>query len=217
MEIVTHDLDVRTLLFQHFPGRFGYRLTEAVVLVDQVHLLDVVVGGDVVGQRVHFHVGVGVEAEVPVGTTLVGERGVHGGVVQIQHLVTGVALVVLLNGGNQRGGHGRTVALGHVANAVIDRLLQLHQAFLRVHFVVQADDFQVLAVKAAIGVDALGFVLEVLERGLAGGGHGPGKRIDQGEFHCLGAGGTYQQQRGGEKGENGFQHDALHGCCFSAD
>jgi len=71
--------------------------------------------------------------------------------------------------------------------------------------------------QAAIGVDALGFVLEVFERGLAGGGHGPGKGIDQGEFHCLGAGGTYQQQRGGEKGENGFQHDALHGCCFSAD
>ncbi len=213
MEILADDLNVRTFFLEHLGGGFRDRAAEAVVLIDQVDFLDVVTAFDPAGHGVHLHVHVGVEAEVPERTALVGEGRVHRRDVQVEHLVTGVALVVLVDRGEQRGTHGRAHALGHVADAVVDRLLQLHQALLRIDLVVEADDFQLVAVDTTVGVDFLGMEFEMIERGLPGGGHRAGERVDQRDANGIRAGGAHQQDGRGDHRKQGFQHESSPRCC----
>ena len=87
------------------PGRdrrrgevLGDLLAVRVVLVEQVDLLDVRLVLHEGGQRLHLHGGVGVEAEVPVAALAVGQVGVDRGVVEVEHFLAGIALVVLVDG-----------------------------------------------------------------------------------------------------------------------
>ena len=48
----------------------------------------------IVGERLHLHVGVGIEAEVPEAALVVGQRRIDRGVVEVEHFLAGIALVV---------------------------------------------------------------------------------------------------------------------------
>jgi hypothetical protein len=78
-------------------------------------------------QRRHLDVGVGVPAEMPVAALVVGEDRIDRGVVEVEHFLAGVAVVVFLHEIAERGGDGRAVALRQEANALIDRLLRLDE------------------------------------------------------------------------------------------
>ena len=79
--------------------------------------------------------------------------GIDGGVVEVDHLLAGIALVVLGDEVLDGGRHRRAVALDDDADAVVDRLLHLDEAHLRVELVVVGDDLDLLAHDAALGVD----------------------------------------------------------------
>jgi hypothetical protein len=97
------------------------------------------------GQRFHLHGGVGVQPEVPVAALAVGERRVHRGVVEEQHLLAGVALVVLVQEVDDGRGRAGARALRHVADALVDGGLQRIDGFLRAELVVEADDLELHA------------------------------------------------------------------------
>ncbi len=78
MQLIANDLDVRPFPGQHFLRRFGDRLSERVILIDQIDLPGVCVLRNRVGQRRHFHIGIGIEAEVPEAAPVVGERRIDG-------------------------------------------------------------------------------------------------------------------------------------------
>ena len=155
--------------------RRGDRLAERVILVDQVDLLDLLVLGDDVGHRRHLHVGVGVEAEMPEVALLVGQRRIDRGIVEEQHFLAGIALVVLQHRFGDRERDRAAVALDDVARAVVERLLQLDQRFLRIDLVVERQELDLLAVDAAGGVDRVDVELMRLLRQNAGAGGAAGE------------------------------------------
>ena len=196
MQLVADDLDVGALLREHLARRAAHRLAERIILVDQIDLLDAGARLHVVGERFHLDVGIGVPAEMPEIAFLVGEHRIDGGVIEIHDFLARIAIVVFADLVLERGGDVRAVALGDDANAGVDGLLQLHQAFLGVDLVVVAHDFELLAEDAALGVDLLGEILEGLEPRLAGARGKPGQRIDEGDPNgFLGARGGAQQHR----------------------
>ena len=201
MQLVADDLDVGPLLAQHADGGLGHGLPERVVLADDVHLLDVLVGGDHVGERGHLHVGVGVEAEVPVVALLVRQRRVHRRVIQVEDAVAGVALVVLLHGVGDRVGDAGAVALEHERDPVADDLLELDQALLRAHLVVERHDLELASEHASRLVDGVGGVLELVEPVLAGGREGPRQRVDVGDADGIGG-----RRAGREPGQQCHDH-----------
>ena len=136
----------------------------------------------VVGQRRHLDVGVGVPAEMPVAAFVVGQHRIDRRVVEVQHFLAGIAVVVLGHEVLDRGRERRAVALGDEADAGVDRLLHLDQAFLRVELVVVGDDLELLAQDAALGVGDLGEIVEGLEADLADAGAAARERIDVGEL-----------------------------------
>ena len=155
MQLVADDLEVRPLLAEHLDRGLGHRLPERVVLPDDVDLRELLVLLDDVGEGGHLHVGVGVEAEVPVLALLVRQRRVHRRVVEVEDAVLRVALVVLEDRVRDRVGDPRAVALEHEADALADDLLELDQALLRAHLVVEPHDLELLAQHVARSVDVL--------------------------------------------------------------
>ena len=169
-------------VFDHLDGVGAHRLAERIVLVDQVQLLDVRVRLHVAGERFHLDVGVRVPAEVPVVALVVGEHRIDRGVVEVDDFLAGIALVVLGDELRNRPGHRRAVALGDDANARVDRLLHLHERFLRVELVVEGNELDLLAEHTALGVLQVGDELERLETDLADAGAAARKRIDVGDL-----------------------------------
>ena len=159
------------------------RLSERIVLVDQIDLLDVRNGLHVVGERFHLDVGIGVPAEMPEAALLVGQDRIDRGIVEIQDFLAGIAFVVLGDEVRQRAGHRRAVALRDVADAGVDRLLRLDQAFLRIGLVVERNDLDLLAEHAALGVQFVGQVLEGLQSALADAGAAARQRVDIAQLH----------------------------------
>ena len=94
VQLVADDLDVGPLGADHRACLCEHMLAKAVVLADQVHALDAAVALQHVGQRGQAHVGMRVEAEVPEAAALVGQRRVHGRVVQQQGAALRLARVV---------------------------------------------------------------------------------------------------------------------------
>ena len=137
VQLVADHLDVGTLGLQHLGGGLAHGLAERIVLIDQVDLFDVLLALHVVGQRLHLDVGVGVPAEMRERALLVGQHRIDRGIVEIDHFLAGVALVVFGDPIGERGGNRGAVALGDDARARIDGLLHLHQAFLRIGLVVE--------------------------------------------------------------------------------
>ena len=183
VKLVADDLDVGALLGQHLARRRGDGLAERVILVDEIDGLDLLILRDDVGHRRHFHVGVGVEAEMPEIALLVGERRIDGRIVQEQHFLARIALVVLLDRLGDGERDGAAVALDDEARAVVQRLLQLDQRFLRIDLVVEREKLDLLAVDPARRIDRVDVELMRLLGENAGAGGAAGQRIDEGDLH----------------------------------
>ena len=112
MQFVADDLDVGPLGGEHRPGGGADRFAERIVLVDQIDVLDGRHGLHVVGERLHLDVGVRIPAEMPEAAFLVGQDRIDRGIVEVQHFLAGIALVVFGDEIRQRAGDRRAVALG---------------------------------------------------------------------------------------------------------
>jgi hypothetical protein len=95
--------------------------------------------------RFHLHRRVGVEAEVPEAALAVGEVGVDRSLVEVDDLLAGIALVVLVDRVDERERDRRAVALDDVADALVGRRLERVQALGRRELVVDADDLELHA------------------------------------------------------------------------
>ena len=204
-EVVTHDFHIGALLLEHFLGVFGNLLAVAVVLVDQIDLLDLGHVLHISGQGFHLHGSVGIEAEMPVAAFAVGQVGVHGRIVEEHHflaLVTGIVLFQCIHDGQRRT---RAIALEDIAHALVHGRAQGRRGFLRAQLVVNADDFKLHA-RSTVLVDLFGCVLQALELVGAQCRHQAGQRVDPCHFHrltLLGHGATCTRQD--------------HRCCQSLD
>jgi len=117
--------------------------------------------------------------EVALG---IGERRIDRSVVEVQHLLPGIALVIFEHGVGDGERNRAAIALKDITSAVVERLLQSDQRFLRVDLVVVEDDRELLAVQPARGVDLVYLVGEVLLGVDSGAGGAPGKRINEREL-----------------------------------
>src|SRR5258708_21772738 len=100
---------------------------------------------------------------MPEAAFRVGEDRIDGGVVEVENFLARITLVVFGDEIRQRAGNRRTIALGDVAHAGVDRLLRLDQAFLRVGLVIERNDLDLLALNTALGIYLVGEKLERLQ------------------------------------------------------
>src|SRR5262249_42560222 len=101
--------------------------------------------------------------------------------------------------------------LGDDADPRVDRLLQLDQALLGVDLVVVADDLELLAEHAALGVDLLGEILERLQARLAGARRKAGERIDEGDPDGFLRARRMAQERCDAREQRNLQMPGFHG------
>ncbi len=190
VQVVAHDLHVGPLAGQVLLGVLGDLLAVRVVLVDEIDLLD---GGLVLhegGHGLHLHRRVGVEAEVPVAALAVGEVRIDRGVVEVEHLLAGIARIVLFQRVDDGERGSGAVALHHVARALVHRGAQRAGGFLGAELVVDADDLELHA-RGVLLAEFLCEELEALELVGAHRGHQARKWIEPGDldgFALLGKG-----------------------------
>ncbi len=184
-----------------------------VVLVDQIDLLDVGLVLHEGGQRFHLHRGVGVHAEVPVAALAVGQVGIDRRVVDEQHFLAWIALVVLVEEVDDRRGRAGAGALEDIADALVDGGLQCVDRFLRRQLVVERDDLELHAGGVAL-VELLSQKLKALQLVLAGSSGEAGERVDP--RHLDGLAGlrvraaTSQRCRGGKGKDQLARWDRCH-------
>ena len=208
VQVLADDLDVGALLAEVVLGRLGHGVAERVVLVEEVDVLDLRVLGQERGQRLHLHVRVRVEAEMPEVALAVGQVGVDRGVIQVNDFLSGIALVVLGHGVGQRQRDRRAVALHDVADALVDDLLEHRERFLRGELVVEADDLELGPAGPVLLVGEVGDVLPAVQLVLAYRGHQARQRVDKADFHGLRLCTKCEQGGGGAKG--GRADEAIH-------
>ena len=131
MKVFAGDLRVRPVAGQAFLEILGHLLTVGVVLIEQVDLFDLRLILHERSQGLHFHGGVCIKPEMRERAFLVGQRRIDRCVVQINHFLARVALIVLGNCIGKRKCHGRSIALCDIPNSLVDGRLQPVQGFLR--------------------------------------------------------------------------------------
>ena len=181
-------------LLEHRAGLRVHRLAERIVLIDQIELLDIGTRLHEIRQRRHLDVGIGVPAKMPIGTFGVGQNRIDRRIIEVEYFLAGIAVVVLGHPVRQRRRDRRAVALRDDADALIGGLLRLDQTFLRIGLVVERDDFEFLALRAAGGVQLIGEVLERLQADLADRRAASRQRIDVADFYRL-----IRERRAGDK------------------
>ena len=185
MQLFSHHLHVGALGGQLLAGLAQHGLAEAVVLPDEVDLLQALVGLDGLHQRGHAHVGMGVEAEVPEAALLVGQGRVHRRIVQEQHPPRRVAFVVFADRIQQGRSGSRRIALQDELRPVVDGGTQGRQClFVLALAVVARHGQQALAVgqaHTAPGIHPLGGPDQVAKDGLTGVGERPAQAFHHGE------------------------------------
>jgi hypothetical protein len=129
------------------------------------------------------HVGMRVEAKMPEAASLVGQHRIDGRIVEEQHAPRRVALVVLVDGVDQRRRGGRRVALHHDARTVVDGSAQCRERLFVLPFAVVAIELQHPCTagqrNAATCIDALDRPQKIAKHGFAGVGEGTAKALDQ--------------------------------------
>ncbi len=102
----------------------------------------------------------------------------------------------------------RQVALRDVADAGVDRLLRLDQAFLRIGLVVERNDLHLLAEDAALGIQFVGEKLKGLEADFSDTGAAPRQRVDIADLHgVLRHRATGKQRHRQHRSHHHFAHD----------
>ncbi|SAK87570.1 hypothetical protein AWB82_06025 [Caballeronia glebae] len=142
MKLVARDRDIRAPFPERALRLAAHVVAEAVILIEQIDLLHRAIGFQRVGERVHAHAGVRVEAEMPEAARVVGERGVVSGIVEKQHATIGFARVLLVDCRDERRRHRRAVALHDEADLLVERRAQLHETRLAAALAVEYDELQ---------------------------------------------------------------------------
>ena len=211
-QLIADDFDVRAVFLQIFQRVVAHRLAEQVILVQQVHFLDV--GGQRFdpGRRAHFHAAG--EAELPEVAFLIGQLGRERAAVQIDHPVVGIARVMFRHAIDQRGADVRPGALHDEGNVLIGDVLQRDQRLGRLQLVVERYDLELTAEGAALGVETVEQNLEDFQKFIAARGEGTGERVDIGDLDRLGRGGrlgreSARGQNGGRGGTAKRSHHAV--------
>ena len=186
-------------------------MAEGIILIDQIDLLDARILGEIAGQRLHLHVGVGVEAELPETAFGIGHGRVYRAVIQIDELLAGIALVVFGHGVFKRQADRRTVALDDITDALVGGLPQKGKALLGGKVVVEADHLQLGAAGPVLLVGDIGGVLPAPQFVGPQGAHHARQRIDERDLHCLrGCGRGAASQRHGNGGAGQKEMRFLH-------
>ena len=119
---------------------------------------------------------------MPVAALVVGQRRIDRRIVEVEHFLAGVALIVFRHEVLNRSRERRAVALGDEADTRIDGLLKLDQRLLGVELVVVGDYLQLPAGNAAVRIRPLGQILEGLEADLADARSAAGQGVDIGDL-----------------------------------
>ena len=186
MKFIADDFHVRPFLRHHRLTGLGNRLTKGVVLIDDVNFFDGLDLRNSIRESSHFHVGIGVETEMPKTAFVVGECGIDCAGVHEQHGFVGVSLIVFVYRFNQRCCDIGAVGLIDIANALVDGLFQGELRFLRIAFAIQRDDLKLATKHAATGVDFIGGHLHMPHHRLADVREGAGQRIDHRDLDRIG-------------------------------
>ena len=107
VQLVAHHGHIGALRGQLLFGLAQHGLAKAVVLTDEVHAFERFVLTHHFHERGHAHVGVGIKAEMPEAAFLVGEDGIYRRVIEEQHALARLALVVFVDGLDQHRCGGR--------------------------------------------------------------------------------------------------------------
>jgi len=142
VQFFADDLHVRAQVFDLAARLAQHGLAKTVVLPDQVSGLDLFVVLEHLHERGHAHVGVGVKAEMPEAALVVGQHRIDRRVVQEQHALAGLALVVLVDRVDQHQRLRRRIALQDHLRAVVDGRTQRRQRFFVLAFAVVAQQLQ---------------------------------------------------------------------------
>ena len=171
VQLVAHDAHIGPLHAKLAPCFAQHGLAKAVVLPDQIGTVYGLVVLDDLHQRSHAHIGMGIEAEMPEAAALVGQRRVHGRIVQIQHTARRVSAVVLVDGVEKRRRCGRRVALHDDARTAVYGRAQRRQRLFVLPLAVIALYHQFMRTvgqaHAAARVHPLGRPQQIAEHGLA--------------------------------------------------
>jgi hypothetical protein len=117
--------------------------------------------GDVIGDGGNLHIRVGIEPEVPETAQLLGKGRRHRRVVQVDHQVVRVALIVLVHRFDQGTGHRGTVALGDDVDALVQGIPELDEDSAGLVLLSKGHDLKLFAAQhPSLGVDQFGHVLK---------------------------------------------------------
>ncbi len=180
-EIFAHDLDVGPFERQHFTGVLRHLMAEGIVLLDEIDPLDLRPVADVVGHRLQGHGHAGLQRKVPEAAVTARQRGIDRGVVEIEHFLAGMAGVVTAHRFRESNRRARSVALQHIADALIHRGLQCIDRSLHRALVVEGHDLEAHPGGVA-AVDSVGHELPALQLVLPHCGEGAGERVDESEL-----------------------------------
>ena len=171
MQLIAYDLHIRPLQSDLFPGFTQHTLPKAVVLSDQVNAFQCLVVFKHLHQRSHAHVGMRVEAEMPVAAFFVRQRRIHRRVIQKKHALGRLTFVVFVDGVNQHGSSRRRVSLCNYRDPVVNRRTQRRQRlFVLPLAVIALNAHRSVAARqlhAAARIDALGGPDQIAKNRLA--------------------------------------------------
>ena len=106
MQLLAHQSDVGPHQRQLAFGFTGHSVTKTVVLANDVNTLERLVLFNHLHQCGHAHVGMGVKPEVPKTAFLISQDRVNSRIVEKQHALAWLALVVFVDGLDQGRGIG---------------------------------------------------------------------------------------------------------------
>ena len=206
VQLVADDLHVGALQADLLFGFTQHRLTKAVVLPDQVNAFKRLVVLEHIHQSGHAHVGMRVKTKVPEAALFVGQGRLHRRVIEKQHPLGRLALVVLVDGVNQHRCGGRRIALRNDAYAVVDGRAQCGKRLFVLALAVVTLDAQRLRTRrqldAATRIDALSGPHQVAKDRFTRVAERTGKAFNQGDTHSRrGALGHGHQRQTGRQGQ----------------
>lgn len=189
MKFVAHHGNVRPARGQRLTGKRTHVVPEAVILIQQIDLLHGPLASDHVGQRVHAHARVGVEAEMPEAAAGTCERRVVGRIIEKKLAIAGLAGVVLVDGRDERGRDRRAIALQDERDAAVSRGPLLHERLLHAAAAVHHDEFERMPPvgerDAAARIHALDAETQIALDGRARIGERPRHALDERQPHRL--------------------------------
>src|ERR1700722_1484924 len=140
---------------------------------------------------------------MPVAAFVVGQRRIDGRVVEVQHFLAGITVVVFGDEVLDRRGERRAIALGDEANPGVDRFLHLNERLLGVELVVVGDHLELTAENAALRIGRVGKIIKCFQADLADARPTAGQWVDIRKFDAVP---SRRRHRGDDGGDSGAKH-----------